>query len=186
MGFLGIGGMFIEGLGGSVDRAEASRLTNPLRCRAVVSMAARILPLMCLLTSALATACSSPDPEPPPAPVQRVQSVQGQWTLVELNGQPVTFEGGRVPSLDLANDGLVAGLAGVNRFTGHTDAQGLREGRFDLGPLAVTKMAGSAELMAFERRYLTVLESADRALVKDGKLELWQGKTCLARFERQG
>jgi heat shock protein HslJ len=139
--------------------------------------------LPCLLaTAALVTACSSPDPQPAPAPVQKVQ---GQWELVELNGQPVSLEGSRAPSLDLANDGLVAGLAGVNRFTGQTDAQGLREGRFDLGPLAVTKMAGSAELMAFERRYLIALESADRAQLRDGKLELLQGSNVLARFERQ-
>lgn len=157
-------------------------LTNARRLRAVVGMATRILPLSCLLALALSAACSSPAPEAPRAPVQKVQ---GQWELVELNGQPVSFEGSRAPSLDLANDGLVAGLAGVNRFTGQADAQGLREGRFDLGPLAVTKMAGSAELMAFERRYLAVLESAERAQLRDGKLELLQGSTVLARFERQ-
>jgi heat shock protein HslJ len=142
------------------------------------------LVLPCLLAVAfLAPACSSPAPEPQPAPA--VQKVQGQWILVELNGQPVTYVGGRVPSLDLTSDGLVAGLAGVNRFTGQTDAQGLRVGRFDLGPLAVTKMAGSDELMAFEHRYLAALDSADGLRVVDGKLELRKGSEVLARFAAQ-
>lgn len=145
-------------------------------------MATRLLPLSCFLALALAPACSSPDPQPTPAPAQKVQ---GQWELVELNGQPVSLEGSRAPSLDLANDGLVAGLAGVNRFTGRTDAQGLREGRFDVGPLAVTKMAGSAELMAFERRYLAALETADGIQAVDGRLELRKGSDVLARFAAQ-
>jgi len=142
-------------------------------------MATRILPLLCLLAAAvLAPACSSPDPEPPPAPAPRVF---GQWELVELNGQAQVFNG-RAPTLALAPDGKVAGFAGINRFTGQADAQGLREGRFTLGPLAVTKMAGSAEEMAFERRYLGALGSAERAEVRDGKLELWSASACVARF----
>lgn len=146
-------------------------------------METRTLVLACLSAlAALAPACSS-DPEPPPPQVS--QRVQGQWELVELHGQAMTFEGGRVPSLDLANDGLVAGLSGVNRFTGQADAQGLLGGRFELGPLASTKMAGSAEMLAFERRYLGVLDEADGIRVVDGKLELRKGSEVLARFVRQ-
>lgn len=142
-------------------------------------MATRFLPLLCLLAAAvLAPACSSPEPEPPPAPAPRVF---GQWELVELNGQTLVFDG-RAPSLALAPDGKVAGFAGLNRFTGETDAQGLREGRIALGPMAVTKMAGSAEDMAFERRFLAALEGAQRAELRDGKLELWADNACVARF----
>jgi heat shock protein HslJ len=142
-------------------------------------MVHRFLAFLCLLTiAALASACTSPDPEPPPAPAPRVF---GQWELVELNGQALVFDG-RAPSLALAPDGKVAGFAGLNRFNGQTDAQGLREGRIAIGPMAVTKMAGSAEEMAFERRYLGALEGAQRVELRDCKLELWTGTNCVARF----
>lgn len=138
-------------------------------------MLPRLLVLVCL--SALA-ACgtSKPPAEPTPAP-----RVFGQWELVELNGQALRFDE-RAPSLALAPDGKVAGFAGINRFTGQADSNDLREGRFAVGALAVTKMAGSAEEMAFERRYLTALESAERVQLREGKLELWDASTCLARF----
>lgn len=135
--------------------------------------------MLCLLAAAaLASACSSPAPQTKPVPAPRIF---GQWELVELNGQAQTFDG-RPPTLALAPDGKVAGFAGVNRYTGQADAQGLREGRLDLGPLAVTMMAGSAEEMAFERRYLGAIEGAERAELREGKLELWTGSTCVARF----
>lgn len=138
-------------------------------------MLTRLLALLCL--SAVA-ACGSSEPQPEPAPAPRAF---GQWELVELNGQTLVFND-RAPSLALAPDGKVAGFAGINRFTGQADLQGLREGRFDVGPLAMTKMAGSAEEMAFERRYLLALEGAERVELRDGKLELWGGSVCLARF----
>lgn len=138
-------------------------------------MLPRLLVLLCL--SALA-ACGSSKPLEEPAPAPRVF---GQWELVELNGQAMAFDD-RAPSLALAPDGKVAGFAGVNRFTGQADSKDLREGRFAVGALAVTRMAGSAEQMAFERRYLAALESAERIQLRDGVLELWDGSSCLARF----
>jgi len=138
-------------------------------------MLPRLLVLLCL--SALA-ACGSSQPREEPSPAPRVF---GQWELVELNGQAMAFDD-RAPSLALAPDGKVAGFAGINRFTGQADSQDLREGRFAVGALAMTKMAGSAELMAFERRYLTALESAERIQLRDGMLELWSASACVARF----
>jgi heat shock protein HslJ len=139
-------------------------------------MLPRLLALLCL---ALVAACGSSKPRAESTPAPRVF---GQWELIELNGQAMAFDD-RAPSLALAPDGKVAGFAGVNRFTGQADSRDLREGRFAVGALAVTKMAGSAEQMAFERRYLAALEGAERIQVRDGVLELWDGSTCLARFE---
>jgi heat shock protein HslJ len=141
-------------------------------------MAARFLPLLCLLATLWTPACSSSDPAPEPPPAPRVF---GRWDVVELHGQPRAFQA-EVPYLQISPDGKLAGFAGVNRFTGQTDPAGLREGRFEPGPMAVTKMAGSAEAMAFERRFLGALEGSTRCEVRDGKLELTAGEACLARF----
>ncbi|HVS18153.1 MAG TPA: META domain-containing protein [Planctomycetota bacterium] len=141
-------------------------------------MAARILPILCLLAAVWTTACNSSEPAPQPQPQPRVF---GRWDMVELHGQPRAFQG-EVPYLQISPDGKLAGFAGVNRFTGQADPAGLREGRFEPGPMAVTKMAGSAEAMAFERRFLGALEGSTRCEVREGQLELIAGDTCLARF----
>jgi heat shock protein HslJ len=142
-------------------------------------MAARLLAFLCLLAALWAPACSSSeaDSETPPQP-----RIFGQWDLVELHGQPRSFEG-EVPHLRISPDGKLAGFSGVNRFTGQTDAAGLEQGRFAPGPMAVTKMAGSAEAMAFERRFLGAIEGSTGCRVVGGVLELHAGDTCLARFE---
>lgn len=142
-------------------------------------MAAKLLPLLCLLAALWAHACSSPEPASEPVPQPRVF---GQWDVVELHGQPRRFEG-EVPYLRISPDGKLAGFSGVNRFTGQADPAGLEQGRFDIGPLALTRMAGSAEAMAFERRFLGAIEGSTACRVVEGKLELIAGETCLARFE---
>lgn len=141
-------------------------------------MAARILPLLCLLAALWAGACSSsePAPEPPPAP-----RLFAHWDLVELHGQPRRFEG-EVPSLIVSPDGKLAGFSGVNRFTGQADRAALDEGRFEAGPMAMTRMAGSAEDMAFERRYMGALEAATHVEVVEGQLLLSAGGSVLARY----
>ena len=141
-------------------------------------MAARILPLVCLLAALWAGACSSSEPAPEPAPAPRLFAT---WDLVELHGQPRRFQG-EVPSLVLSPDGKLAGFAGVNRYTGQADRAALDEGRFETGPLALTRMAGSAEDMAFERRFLGALEAATHCEVVDGQFVLSAGGAALARF----
>ena len=140
-------------------------------------MAVRLLTLLCLLATLWTPACSSPEPAPEPSKPR----IFARWDLVELHGQPRRFVG-EVPHLILSPDGKLAGFTGINRFTGQADLAGLEEGRFQVGPLAMTRAAGSAEEMAFERRFLGALEGSTRIGVVDGKLELVAGDTCLARF----
>lgn len=73
----------------------------------------------------------------------------GTWRVVRLAGEPVTGV-----ELAFATDGSVSGSTGVNRlFGGYT----LSDAQLVLGPLATTRMAGTAEAMAVEARLLALL-----------------------------
>jgi heat shock protein HslJ len=81
---------------------------------------------------------------------------------VELAGTSwvvASLDEGSVPEDDpptiAFDDERVSGSTGVNRFTGGWE---LANGVLVLTPLATTRMAGPAERMELERRYLAVLE----------------------------
>jgi lactoylglutathione lyase len=84
-----------------------------------------------------------------------------EWTLEGGEGQTLLFE-----------DGRIAGYGGVNRYAGEYTLDGEE---LTLGPLAVTRMAGPAEAMESERRYLDALGRAARAAVEEGTLVLADG-----------
>ena len=77
----------------------------------------------------------------------------GSWTLVAIDSAPVT-KVGATPTLEILEDGSVAGVGGVNRF--HAQL-GIVDGRLSFGPAAATKMAGPPEAMDLESTYLTRL-----------------------------
>jgi heat shock protein HslJ len=72
-------------------------------------------------------------------------------------------------SLEFGEDGTVSGTGGVNRYNGPftVDGDGI-----EIGPLALTKMAGEPELMAQEQAFVEALEESTQWKVAREKLEL--------------
>lgn len=104
----------------------------------------------------------------------------GSWTLVEIDGAPITAVG-KTPTLEIVDDGSVSGVGGVNRF--HTQLK-LVDGRMSFGPVAATKMAGPPEAMDLESTYFTRLGSASSYETDGETLRLWAGDNETLTFER--
>ena len=137
----------------------------------------RTLSVALIALALLAVACARGAADRGPEPGEEVF---GRWRLTELDG--AAAPAGEAPSLELFEDGSIAGDAGVNRFHGRADADGLRAGRFASGPLATTRMAGPPERMELERRFLEALGRATEVRVRGGELELLRDGRVLARF----
>lgn len=89
---------------------------------------------------------------------QPEQLLQGaQWSVTTMSGQPVTDD--TAATLQFFHDGLVAGQAFCNRFTGQHQlgGEGLR-----IGPLASTRMACPQPLMDLEQQLLQQLDQVVR------------------------
>jgi heat shock protein HslJ len=95
----------------------------------------------------------------------------GSWTLVEIDGAPVT-EVGKTPTLEIVDDGSASGVGGVNRF--QTQLK-LVDGRMSFGPVAATKMAGPPEAMDLENTYFTRLGAVSSYEIDGETLRLWAG-----------
>lgn len=104
----------------------------------------------------------------------------GTWTLVALDGAPVT-EVGKTPTLEILEDGSVGGVGGVNRF--HTQLE-VTDGRLGFGPAAATKMAGPPEAMELESTFLTRLGAVSTFDIDDETLRMWAGDNEALRFVR--
>jgi heat shock protein HslJ len=158
----------------------------------------------CLAALALGStlaACSSPTPAseptaagappaaaPAPAPADggtvtapsTPADLVGRWILVAVDGAPVP-ELGRVPTLEIAEDGSAGGVGGVNRFRTQLQAA---DGRLAFGETAATKMAGPPAAMELEAAYLTRLQKVTGFTVEGGTLRLFSGEDELLRFTR--
>lgn len=112
-----------------------------------------------LLNQALARGCAG----------QPEHLLQGaEWTVTALDGEPVA--GNASATIEFFNDGLVAGRAFCNRYTGRHELSG--EG-VRIGPLASTKMACAGPLMTLENHLLQRLEQVNRFDIgADGELIL--------------
>ena len=121
-----------------------------------------------LAVAALAIGCASA----PPAPAGSDKTVPGpqylvgsEWELRDLGGTPVLED--RRPTLSFADPGRITGNGSCNRYGGGAD---LGDGTIKVGPLAVTKMACTAEIDAQERAYLAALQNAARLELVGGEL----------------
>lgn len=134
--------------------------------------------LIALATALLAAGCTSTPRDTGPG------SLAGAWVLAAIEGSPVeTPAGARTPTLQIGEDALASGLAGINRYSGSLDRPpGSGRGPFKAGPFAVTRMAGPPEAMAFETRYLTLLADADAFEIDLGSLVLTGPGGELLRF----
>ena len=137
------------------------------------SLRARSLPWLLL-----AAACATSTPPTTLAPA----ALAGEWSLVELDGQPPpTGAGGRRATLRFDVDSTrVAGFAGCNRvaatFTAVSDS-------IRFGPAMMTKMACN-EGMDLEGRVAGVLSNTNRYQLASNELTLFGSSGSLARFTR--
>lgn len=113
-----------------------------------------------------------------------MRALTGEWTIISIQGEDVSAllpEGARSPSLQFSDEGGLSGFAGVNRFSGSLNTEKLISGKWDVGPMVSTKMAGPPELMELEQRILSALDSADAIVSTGGSVVLTsKGKESLA------
>ena len=98
------------------------------------------------------------------------------WVVQTIGGVP-TIE--PRPEISLTEDGRVVGTTGVNRITGTYEAH---DETVRITGSGMTRMAGSAEAMDQERRFLKALEGWNAFYVRDDTLELGApdtGLTCI-------
>ncbi len=86
--------------------------------------------------------------------------LNGGWLLVEIAGEPVDENAPRKVRFE---DGRVSGQVGVNRFSGSYTHD---EDGIELGPAALTRMAGPPELMDLEARFHQALLAAGTARIE--------------------
>lgn len=86
-----------------------------------------------------------------------VSELKGNWVVERLaiGGELHDPIDGPLLTLEIDEEGRVAGSAGVNRFMGRLDDEKL------FGPLATTLMAGPDNLMVQERVYLDLLSETE-------------------------
>ena len=132
-----------------------------------------------LLTGLALTACAT-KPEVP------VILEGAAWSLLELNGRPVTeiSTSPRHPSLRFdPAAGRIGGYAGVNSYGGGYQLEG---GTLAIGSLMVTKMAGTPEHMRLEEEFLGALAQVTGWRIENDLLELTSPDgRVLARFTRR-
>jgi heat shock protein HslJ len=114
----------------------------------------------------------------PPPKQEKVFPAKVPWTAVSLNGKPLT---GERPSIILDDNFRIKGFGGCNTFsaTGYP----LRQQGFAVGPIALTKRACAAPVMASERQFLLTLRGTQKWDLVGGGL-VFQGAAGELKFER--
>lgn len=135
------------------------------------------------LCAALPAACTSE-----PAWVQAEQKAQTdpaslrgvKWVCVSIDADAMTSA--EPITLDFNKDGTVTGFSGINRFSAPYTAG---TGSLSFGPIAATRMGGSAESMGQEQRFLQALAKTTQFSLQSGLLRLSDGgKKKLLEFSR--
>jgi heat shock protein HslJ len=116
----------------------------------------------------------------------------GEWTVFELQERPITEllhdSAAKRPMLSIKADGTAGGFSGVNQFGSELRTGQLTKGRFELGPIAMTRMAGPPEMMSIEAKVTLALSEARRFSLKDDVLSLMpaEGRADpVVRFRRE-
>ena len=125
------------------------------------------------LCAALPAACTSE-----PAWVQAEQKAQTdpaslrgvKWVCVSIDADAMTSA--EPITLDFNKDGTVTGFSGINRFSAPYTAG---TGSLTFGPIAATRMGGSAESMGQEQRFLQALAKTTQFSLQSGLLRLSDG-----------
>ena len=109
-----------------------------------------------LLGACSLVASCGPVPRPHGAfgkPAALAQLAQTRWTAAEIDG--VGVGGKHHPILVFISRAEVAGVGGCNRFQGAAET---KDGKVQIGPLAVTSMSCSPERNELEQRFLAALQ----------------------------
>ena len=105
--------------------------------------------------------------------------VPSSWIAVTLNGKP--YSGVDRPAFSLDKQYRARGFGGCNTFS--TTAYPLREQRFAVGPLALTKKQCDKAVMEAERAYFVALRTAMQWDL-EGLTLVIKGQNGELRFER--
>ena len=105
--------------------------------------------------------------------------VPSSWVAVTLNGKP--YSGVDRPAFSLDKQYRARGFGGCNTFS--TTAYPLREQRFAVGPLALTKKQCDKAVMEAERAYFVALRTAMQWDL-EGLTLVIKGQNGELRFER--
>ena len=136
------------------------------------------------LVAVLPAACKSKEPvwveqeikeQTDPASLRGVK-----WVCISINADAMTSA--EPITLDFNADGTVTGFSGINRFSAPYTAG---TGSLTFGPIAATRMGGSAESMGQEQRFLQALAKTKQFSLQSGLLRLSDGgKKKLLEFSR--
>ncbi|MCC6675968.1 MAG: META domain-containing protein [Phycisphaerales bacterium] len=129
--------------------------------------------------------CSSSGGSAGASSLTSIKDLAGEWTLSKLEGTDIASllpASMKKPTLGIGADGKVSGFTGVNRLTSSIDMDALMKGQFKLAPAATTRMAGPAEAMNVESKFLNGLMQAKSAKVSGGTLSLSDGAKELLSF----
>ena len=153
--------------------------------------------LAVLTLSLLATATANAQTKRGAAGQQQQQGQQGQppssapkkqdkqfpvpssWIVISLNGKP--FTGADRPTFSLDQQYRAKGFGGCNTYS--ATAYPLREQRFAVGPLALTKKQCDKAVMETERAFFIALRTAMQWDL-DGITLVIKGQNGELRFER--
>ncbi len=105
--------------------------------------------------------------------------VPSSWVVLSLNGKP--YSGVDRPAFSLDKQYRARGFGGCNTFS--TTAYPLREQRFAVGPLALTKKQCDKAVMEAERAYFVALRTAMQWDL-EGLTLVIKGQNGELRFER--
>ena len=117
-----------------------------------------------------------------PSVLQRQEKqfpVPSSWVVMTLNGKP--YSGADRPSFSLDKQYRARGFGGCNTFS--TTAYPLREQRFAVGPLALTKKQCDKGVMELERAFFVAMRTAMQWDL-DGLNLVIKGQNGELRFER--
>jgi heat shock protein HslJ len=120
-------------------------------------------------------------------PGEATASPLGAWSLTHIEDDRYDLPtGARTPTLTINATGDISGQAGINRYSGKADADAMGDGIWSPGGIVTTRMAGEPEAMAFEQRYIAMLQRADTVEAGPQWLELRASNSELLRFSRSG
>ncbi|MFI4915787.1 MAG: META domain-containing protein [Phycisphaerales bacterium JB060] len=142
-----------------------------------------LLTALAIATLALLGCTTSTQPTEPAADASAI----GAWSLTKIEDERYDLpSGARSPTLTITESGRLSGQAGINRFSGSTDADALEHGEWNPGGIVTTRMGGEPEALAFEQQYVSRMQRADTIAVGPQWLELRIGSRPLLRFARSG
>ena len=144
-----------------------------------------------MTTAAAMTGCRSGDggTTDQGASERAVTALRGAWTLEQIEGDAVAAllpEGSRAPFISVDEAGRVTGFGGVNRLSSSLDIASASKGQWRLSPVITTKMAGPAQAMNLESRFVSLLGDAGTYEIDDQRITLFNGdRRGVLRFLRR-